>query len=53
VQRLPEGLQQIEAPLQIRGKLRFMLIIGDLAIVSENAVEDLLRFQGVEHRFQA
>lgn len=52
MQRLPEGFQRlVEAALQIRGKLRFMLIIRDLAIVSENAVEDLLGFQRVEYRF--
>ena len=42
----------IEAPLQIRRKLRLMLVIGHLAVVSEDAMEDLLGFEGIQHWLQ-
>ncbi len=54
MQRLPEGLQGvIKAPLQIRGKLRLMLVIGHLAVISEDAMEDLLGLEAFSTGFSA
>ena len=53
MQRVPEGFQRsIEARLQIRRKVRLVLIINDLRIVRENPMKNLLCFQGIQDRFQ-
>jgi len=53
VQGMPEGFQSvIEAGLQVGRKVGFVLIVDDLGVIRENAVEDLLRLQRVQHRLE-